>query len=118
MKTGKVYTSLRLCYWQKLGQIPFIDKFLTKSAFYIALAPTHPIVKFTVARMKERIAAKEKGEESTRRDFLTRCFEAQEKDPGLVTDRIIRMWNIDNVLAGSDTTGISLRAVSLKYLQR
>ncbi len=53
--------------------------------------------------MKERLAVKAQGVEDKRRDFLTRCFEAQSKYPDLVTDKI---------LAGSDTTGISFRSVS------
>lgn len=56
--------------------------------------------------------AKDQGLHDSKRDFLTRCLEAQAKNPDVVTDRIIRMYNIDNVLAGSDTTGISLRSVS------
>ena len=80
-----------------------MDKFITKSPLFLALVPTHPIVNFTVERMKERLAVKAQGVEDKRRDFLTRCFEAQSKYPDLVTDKI---------LAGSDTTGISFRSVS------
>jgi hypothetical protein len=90
-----------------------VDKFVTKSPLFLALVPTHPIVNFTVERMKERLAVKAQGIEDKRRDFLTRCFEAQSKYPDLVTDRIIRMYNIDNVFAGSDTTGRSFRSVSI-----
>lgn len=99
----------------QVGQIPFLDKLITKNPLFLALAPTHPVVKFTVERMKERISARGQGIDDKRRDFLTRCFEAQSKYSDLVTDRIIRMWNIDNVLAGSDTTGISLRSVSIHH---
>lgn len=60
--------------------------------------------------MKERMSGADAGSAS-HRDFLSRCYEAQQKNPDLVTDRVIRMWNIDNVLAGSDTTGISLRSI-------
>ena len=105
-----------------VGQIPAIDAVLTKNPLYLALADTHPVLKFTVERMLERRNGKvqnqisddgdQPAEKQTTRDFLTRCYEAQEKYPDLVTDRIIRMYNIDNVLAGSDTTAISLRAVS------
>lgn len=52
------------------------------------------------------------GRGTQKRDFLARCFEAQAKFPDIVTDRMILMYNSDNVGAGSDTTGISLRAVS------
>ncbi|RMD41176.1 hypothetical protein DV735_g3941, partial [Chaetothyriales sp. CBS 134920] len=101
----------KVSYGGTVGQIPTLDKFITKSPLFLALAPTHPVVKFTVDRMEERISAKADGVGDTKRDFLTRCFEAQSKYPDLVTDRIIRMYNIDNVLAGSDTTGISFRSI-------
>ncbi|KAJ9616125.1 hypothetical protein H2204_014069 [Knufia peltigerae] len=101
----------KVFYGGTVGQIPTLDKFITKSPLFLALAPTHPVVKFTVERMKERISARGQGVDDKRRDFLTRCFEAQSKYSDLVTDRVIRMWNIDNVLAGSDTTGISLRSI-------
>lgn len=76
----------------------------------VALTGTHPIVKFTVDNMTERLKAPEE-EVVKKRDFLARSLEAQQKNPDLVQDRIVRMWNIDNVFAGSDTTAISLRAV-------
>ncbi|KIX10083.1 uncharacterized protein Z518_01164 [Rhinocladiella mackenziei CBS 650.93] len=101
----------KVFYGGSVGQIPTVDKFITKSPLFLACVPTHPIVNFTVERMRERLSAKAQGVDDKKRDFLTRCFEAQEKNPDLVTDRIIRMYNIDNVLAGSDTTGISLRSI-------
>ncbi|RMZ84878.1 hypothetical protein DV738_g457, partial [Chaetothyriales sp. CBS 135597] len=98
-------------YGSIIGQIPTLDKYITKSPLALALIPSHPVVKFTVARMNERLAAKADGVDDTKRDFLTRCFEAKSKYPQLVTDRTIRMYNLDNVFAGSDTTGISFRAI-------
>lgn len=88
--------------------MPWLDMFIAKNPLMVWLAGTHPIVRFTVENMKERIG----GKGSKQRDFLARSFEAQEKAPELVTDRIVRMWNIDNVFAGSDTTAVSLRSVS------
>lgn len=99
-----------------MGQIPAVDRFLTKNPLYLSLAPTHPVVKFTVDRMNERMSSGP-SQEDVNRDILARCYEAQKKNPDLVTDRIIRMYNIDNVLAGSDTTGISLRSVSSESSQ-
>lgn len=72
-------------------------------------AGTHPIVGFTVENMTERTSGK--ADAAEKRDFLGRSFEAQKKNPELVTDSIVRMWNIDNVFAGSDTTAVSLRSV-------
>lgn len=89
--------------------MPWLDKFIAKNPLMVWYAGTHPIVGFTVENMNERIGGKADG--SQQRDFLGRSFEAQKKNPELVTDRIVRMWNIDNVFAGSDTTAVSLRSV-------
>ena len=62
--------------------------------------------------MKERGALIANGAPH-KRDFLSRCFEAREKYPDLVTERLIMLYNFDNVGAGSDTTAISLTAVGL-----
>lgn len=89
--------------------MPWLDKFIAKNPLMVWYAGTHPIVGFTVQNMNERTGGKTDG--SQQRDFLARSFEAQKKSPELVTDRIVRMWNIDNVFAGSDTTAVSLRSV-------
>lgn len=98
------------CLSMQVGQIPWLDKLLTKNPLFLKLVPTHPIVTFTLDRMKERAEEKAYGAPQ-KRDFLARCFEAQEKFPEVVSDTMILMYNSDNVGAGSDTTGISLRAV-------
>lgn len=104
-----------------LGQIPALAKFLLQNPIRLAFASTHPVVNFTIDRMRERTRRNDESDPSDHdsdtdhpkeaRDFLTRCYDAQRKYPDLVTDRIIRMYNVDNILAGSDTTAISRRAV-------
>ncbi|KAF5006060.1 hypothetical protein FDECE_7542 [Fusarium decemcellulare] len=107
---------LKLAYASIVGQMPWLDKFLAKNPLVVWLVGTHPIVRFTVEQMAKRL--KEQGENKHGpRDFLDRSFEAQKKDPELVTDRVVRMWNIDNVFAGSDTTAISLRSI-FYYIMR
>jgi hypothetical protein len=83
-----------------------------RNPLVVAMMPSHPIVKFTMDRIRERVEIQKQGIDDGKRDFLTRCFEAQKKHSDLVTDDMIHVYNIDNILAGSDTTGISLRAVS------
>ena len=90
--------------------MPWLDKLIANNPLMVWYAGTHPIVEFTVENMNERIGGS-KHDVSTQQDFLARSFEAQKKSPELVTDRIVRMWNIDNVFAGSDTTAVSLRSV-------
>ncbi|KAL2422085.1 Cytochrome P450 monooxygenase cicH [Exophiala dermatitidis] len=101
---------VKIGYAGRVGQIPILDRILTKNPIFLRLAPTHPIVTFTLARMKERDTMTT-GAGIQKPDFLARCFEAQAKFPDVVTDRMILVYNSDNVGAGSDTTAISLRAI-------
>lgn len=95
--------------------MPWLDPFIAKNPVLTMFMATQPIVKFTVDQMNARLNSKG-GENPDRKDFLARSFEAQQKSPHLVTDRIIQMWNIDNVFAGSNTMAISLRSVSQNVL--
>jgi hypothetical protein len=61
--------------------------------------------------MKERASVKRYGGQE-KKDFLTQSLEAQAKYPDSVSDRMVLMYNMENIVAGSDTTGISLRSVS------
>ncbi|RTE75813.1 hypothetical protein BHE90_009741 [Fusarium euwallaceae] len=101
---------IKLAYASIVGQMPWLDKFLAKNPIVVWLVGTHPIVRFTVEQMTERLKGRADQKHGPR-DFLDRSFEAQKKNPELVTDRVVRMWNIDNVFAGSDTTAISLRTI-------
>jgi Cytochrome P450 len=92
-----------------IGQVPAVDTCL-KNPLFMYLLGTHPIARFTVDRMEER-PKRMKGYNDSFRDFLARCYEAQAKHPETVTDGLIRTYNIDNVVAGSDTTATALNAV-------
>jgi hypothetical protein len=61
--------------------------------------------------MKERTDNKLHGG-YLKKDFLTRSLEAQANYPDIVTDRMVLTYNMENIVAGSDTTGISLRSAS------
>jgi hypothetical protein len=75
--------------------------------------PDVPMLSFAVNRLRERIAWKASGH-PTKRDFLERCLEAQAKHPDVVTDRMIVLYNFNNVGAGSDTTAITLTSVRIR----
>lgn len=53
----------------------------------------------------------------TRRDFLSRFQEAHDKDPDFIgQDRVLAL-TVANMIAGSDTTAISLRAIFYNLVQ-
>jgi cytochrome P450 len=74
-----------------------------------------PVAHFAMKRIQE---TKERIEKMTadpsdkpRRDFLSRFQEAHDKDPDFMSkDRVLAL-TVANMIAGSDTTAISLRAV-------
>ncbi|KIW32511.1 uncharacterized protein PV07_04048 [Cladophialophora immunda] len=97
-------------YFQCAAQIPIVDRFLLKNPLMLRYGPTNPIVAFTLNRMKDRAACRANGSQ-TERDFLERCFEAQAKYPEIVTDRMIMLYNFDNIAAGADTTALLLTSI-------
>ncbi len=64
--------------------------------------------RFAVNRLRERASWKA-GSHATKRDFLGRYIEAQAKYPDVVNDRMVVLYNFNNIGAGSDTTAITLR---------
>jgi cytochrome P450 len=78
---------------------------------------TAPVVTFAKSHMKSRLAEdKSSAEQQERRtskrpDFLARFLEANKKDPDFVDHQRVLSLTVTNVFAGSDTTGITLRAV-------
>jgi cytochrome P450 len=78
-----------------------------------------PVAHFAMKRIAE---TKERTEKSTsdssdspaerpRRDFLSRFQEAHDKDPDFISQDRVLALTVANMIAGSDTTAISLRAV-------
>ncbi|KAF2219367.1 cytochrome P450 [Elsinoe ampelina] len=99
-----------LGYVSLIGQAPLMHKFLLGNPFLPKLLPsiekTNQVLQFSLARIEER-----KKEPSTRRDILSQLFATSEKDPTLLTEDEIVAITTTNVIAGSDTTAISLASV-------
>src|ERR1700744_2937178 len=74
--------------------------------------PDVPMLSFAINRLKERVLWKASGH-STKRDFPERCLEAQAKNPDVVTDRMVVLYNFNNIGAGADTTAVALNSVSI-----
>lgn len=71
-----------------------------------------PVAEFARKHLIERQKEEESGlEKVPRRDFLNRFKEAHKKDPDFITEQLVLALTVANMFAGSDTTGITLRAV-------
>lgn len=122
--------SWTLAYSLQIGQVPWLDKFLLKNPIRLwctshgIIDATAPVGTFAKERMAERLAKletegnrsgveqeEELGSTRKRRDFLSRFLEASKKNPEIMDNRRVTSFCSLNMFAGSDTTGISLRAI-------
>lgn len=102
--------------------MPWLDKIWVKNPFVSRLLPAKnsPVVMFALARAQERIAEKQvlgsgSGDAAASsgynsKDFMSRFLAARAKDPS-IPEWFVTAWTTSNVLAGSDTTAIMLRAI-------
>ncbi|KAI9688878.1 MAG: hypothetical protein M1822_001235 [Bathelium mastoideum] len=100
-------------YTAVVGQMPWLDKIWVKNKFVSRLKPARysPMVDFASKQQEKRL--EKSGLENgslNEKDFLARFIDCQQKDPSLPKWTLIA-WTSSNVLAGSDTTAIYLRAV-------
>ncbi|KAF3941984.1 hypothetical protein ABW19_dt0209838 [Dactylella cylindrospora] len=112
-------TQEMLNYLAVIGQMPFLDKFLMKNPIRIWWKgnPTSPVTSFALNRMQERLQEKEKGENTKRKDFLSKFLDAADKYEGKIPRSQVIGWAAANVFAGSDTTAISLRAIMFNLMK-
>ncbi|KAK4646039.1 hypothetical protein QC761_206840 [Podospora bellae-mahoneyi] len=109
---GSIQKVFKYASW--VGQIPWLDNLLAKNPLARFLPEgSSPIVAFALARAHERSNISEVEKTTTyhnTKDFMSRFLEAKEKDPDIL-DWFLTAWATSNVLAGSDTTAIMMRAV-------
>ncbi|RSL89717.1 hypothetical protein CEP52_014809 [Fusarium oligoseptatum] len=113
-----------LNYVSWIGQIPFLDRLFIKNPIKIWMAKngllnsSAPVAEFAKKHVIERQREEESGiAKAPRRDFLNRFKEARAKDPEFITEQLVLALTVANMFAGSDTTGITMRAV-FYYLLR
>ncbi|CAI7666743.1 unnamed protein product [Penicillium bialowiezense] len=113
---GSIWKMFQYSCW--VGQMPWLDRIWVKNPFVSRLLPekNSPVVMFALARAQERIAEKLHGSGSqdasgyNSKDFMSRFLDARAKDPS-IPEWFVTAWTTSNVLAGSDTTAIMLRAI-------
>ncbi|KAH5769258.1 hypothetical protein HBI88_170060 [Parastagonospora nodorum] len=117
---GNIISNLQwmLNYSATAGQVPWLDKLFLKNPIRRwmsahGLLGGSPAVQFALKCMSETKTTTNTGKimETTRRDFLSRFQEAHDKDPRFITRERVVALTTANMIAGSDTTGISLRAI-------
>ncbi|KAF3913537.1 hypothetical protein ABW20_dc0103048 [Dactylellina cionopaga] len=99
-------TQQQLDYLAVIGQMPFLDKLLMKNPLRIWWKgnPTSPVTSFSLNCMQQRLEEKEKGDNTKRKDFLSKFLDAADKYEGKIPRSQVIGWAAANVFAGSDTT--------------
>ncbi|KAF2133633.1 pisatin demethylase [Dothidotthia symphoricarpi CBS 119687] len=121
---GNIISSLEwtLRYAAVIGQIPILDRFFLKNPVRRwmssqGLIRASPVAEFAKERIAESKAKPKGAVDSTavdsisRRDLLSRFQEAHKKDPDFIDQGRVLALTAANMIAGSDTTAISLRAI-------
>ncbi|KAK6532617.1 hypothetical protein TWF281_006799 [Arthrobotrys megalospora] len=120
---GIIHTLHSLSRIQILGQIPWVDRWFIKTYHkYKSRPSTSPVVQFTMAQMQQRLKSvryddKEFLSENGRKDFLSRFLAARGQYPDVVDDFRVLAYTNTNIVAGSDSTAITLRAIFYHLLR-
>ncbi|KAJ5250800.1 hypothetical protein N7489_001210 [Penicillium chrysogenum] len=107
-------------YFSLVGQMPILDHLLDKNPIYPLGPPSFgPITNISIQHLVDRLQNNDTNyHDPSKPDFLDRFIEAKEKYPDVVDDTQIVSYLMFNMIAGADTTGITLNAAlyfSLKH---
>ncbi|KAI4860878.1 cytochrome P450 [Hypoxylon rubiginosum] len=105
-----------LVYVSLVGQVPLLHKFLLGNPFlakwFPAIEKTNQVLQFSLQQVEER-----QQNPTPRKDILNQLLETHKDDPEILSMREIIAITTTNVIAGSDTTAISLTSV-MYYLSK
>ncbi|KAJ5441811.1 hypothetical protein N7491_004217 [Penicillium cf. griseofulvum] len=107
-------------YFSLVGQIPILDHLLDKNPVYRIGPPSFgTVTNISVQHFMDRLQNKDTHYYDTSKpDFLDKFIEAKEKCPEVVDDMQIISYLMINMIAGADTTGVTINAAlyfSLKH---
>jgi len=107
-------------YFSFVGQMPILDHLLDKNPIYRLGPPSFgTITNISIQHLVDRLQGNDAAiHDLSKPDFLDKFIEAKEKFPDVVDDMQIISYLMINMIAGADTTGITLNAAiyfSLKH---
>ncbi|KAJ5805081.1 hypothetical protein N7474_010968 [Penicillium riverlandense] len=99
-------------YFSMVGQMPILDHLLDKNPVYRIGPPSFGnITNISIQHLMDRLQNKDTDyHDPSKPDFLDKFIEAKEKFPDVVDDMQIVSYLMINMIAGADTTGITLNA--------
>ncbi|KAM0547823.1 hypothetical protein ACHAPJ_010169 [Fusarium lateritium] len=101
-----------LDYFAAVGQMPFLDFLLDKNPV-MRIGPPNlaNITRISLEHLVARLQGKDVNYDPKVPDFLQHFIESKETHPDLVDDGVIMGYLLVNLLAGADTTAITIRAI-------
>ncbi|KAB5576281.1 cytochrome protein [Coniochaeta sp. 2T2.1] len=106
-------SELAMDYFSAVGCIPLLDKFMAKNPYFkVTLPGFDNIPKLSVERMTARFQGTDYGvHDPTHPDFLDMFVEAKKTNLiDTVSNEQIVAWLMINLMAGADTTAITIRS--------
>lgn len=101
-----------LDYFCTVGQMPFLDFWLDKNPVKRIGPPNlGNITRVAIEHIAARTQGKDPNFDPETPDYLQRFIEAKEQHPDVVHDGMIMNYLFINLIAGSDTTALTIRAV-------
>lgn len=107
-------------YFSLVGQMPILDHLLDKNPIYRIGPPSFgTVANISIQHLMDRLQNKDTHyHDPSKPDFLDKFIEAKEKFPDVVDDSQIISYLMINMIAGADTTGVTINAAlyfSLKH---
>ncbi|KAF9239542.1 hypothetical protein LCP9604111_9084 [Penicillium roqueforti] len=107
-------------YFSLVGQMPILDHLLDKNPIYRIGPPSFgTVANISIQHLTDRLQNKDTDyHDPSKPDFLDKFIEAKEKFPEVVDDSQIISYLMNNMVAGADTTGVTINAAlyfSLKH---
>lgn len=99
-------------YFSLVGQLPVLDHLLDKNPIYRIGPPAFGnITNISITHLLDRLQGKDTSyHDANKPDFLDRFIDAKDKYPDIVDDSQIISYLMINMIAGADTTAITLNA--------
>lgn len=100
-----------LDYFAVIGQIPILDFWLDKNPVFRMGPPSFSfITQLSIKFLQARLTGEDK-HDPLKPDFLDKFLETKKTHPDIVDDFMVISYLLINMIAGADTTAITLRAV-------
>ncbi|KAL3477958.1 cytochrome protein [Aspergillus californicus] len=104
--------NISLDYFSMVGQMPILDHLLDKNPIYRLGPPSFMnITKISIQHLMDRLQKKDSDyHDASKPDFLDRFIEAKSLFPDVVDDAQVISYLMINMIAGADTTSITINA--------